>query len=204
MNFAHGLAAQLARPHGFGGHLLAGAMDLANRKPTRLAVDLLAAYDGERILDAGCGTGAALAAVRKRANVALAGVDPSREMIAAARARLGTVADLRCATIDEMAFAPASFDAILLLNVLYFSDPEGTMIAGLRQVLRVGGRLIAFVTHRETMERWPFARAGLHRLFNADELSEALVAGGFVRERVCVHEVSITRSVRGLLARATR
>ena len=38
-----------------------------------------------------------------------------------------------------------------------------------------GGRLVAYVTHRETMEHWAFARAGLHRLFDAAGLAAALL-----------------------------
>jgi SAM-dependent methyltransferase len=204
MGFAHRLAGQLARPHGFAGRALGDAMDIANRRPTRLALDALMPRTGERILDAGCGTGAALDALRGRADVAVAGVDPSSTMIAAARRRLGTCADLHTVSIGEMPFAEASFDAVLLLNVLYFSDAEGRMVADLHRVLKPGGRLIAYVTHRATMERWRFAQAGFHRLFDEVELAGALASGGFVQDRISVQEVQVTRSVRGLLARATR
>ena len=125
-------------------------------------------------------------------------------MIAAARKRLGLTAHLHAVAIEGMPFAPESFDAALLLNVLYFADPEGRMVESLHRILKPGGRLVAYVTHRETMERWPFARAGFHRLFDAASLAAALVQGGFVPGRICVQEVQLTRSVKGLLARASR
>jgi len=204
MGFAERLAGQLARPHGFAGRVVGGAMDFANRRPTRLALDLLATCDGECVLDAGCGTGAALAELARRADLTLAGIDPSPAMIGSASRRRGLSADLRFAAIEDMPFDAASFDAALLLNVLYFCDPESRMIARLREVLKPGGRLVVYVTHRATMERWPFARAGVHRLFDARGLAAALELGGFVPERISVQEVQVTRSVRGLLARAVR
>ncbi|MBO9602711.1 MAG: class I SAM-dependent methyltransferase [Novosphingobium sp.] len=206
MVLARSLARQLARPRGIAGRLLGGAMDKANRRPTELALDLLSPRDGEAILDAGCGTGAAMAGAIERADVHVTGLDPSAEMIAAARRRLSgwRWAELDQAPIEDMPFADESFDGILLLNVLYFSGPDGDMIANLHRVLKPGGRLVVYVTHRDTMERWPFARAGYHRLFDAPKLFGVIRQGGFCADRISVREVPIARSVRGLLARATR
>ena len=202
MGLARRFAEQLAHPQGAGGLLLGGAMDIANRKPTRLAVDLLDPQDGERILDAGCGTGAALAAMLRRARCAVTGVDPSDTMLASARRRLGARAELVRARLQELPLDDGTFDAALLLNVLYFCDSESHMVANLRRVLKPGGRLVVYVTHRDTMQAWPFAHEGLHRLFDAKDLTDALVRGGFARERICVHEIAVTRSVSGLLAYA--
>src|SRR6478752_5362073 len=126
MGFSYMLARQLARPHGLSGRLLGRAMDAANRRPVELAIDLLQPQEGEMILDAGCGTGAALAAAAARADVHLSGIDPSPTMIAAARRRLGPWAELDRVAIDEMPFADATFDAILLLNVLYFAGSDAS------------------------------------------------------------------------------
>ncbi|MCB2073408.1 MAG: class I SAM-dependent methyltransferase [Novosphingobium sp.] len=204
MGLARRFAEQLARPQGVGGRLLGSAMDIANRKPTQLAVDMLAPQDGEHILDAGCGTGAGLAEVLRRADCAVTGIDPSDTMLASARRRLGPSAHLVRAGLEALSFPDGTFDAALLLNVLYFCDEDGRMTANLRRVLRPGGRLVAYVTHRDTMLDWPFAQEGLHRLFDRDRLIDALAAGGFARDRICVQETSITRSVRGLIACAER
>lgn len=201
--FARALAEQLARPHGMAGQWLGKAMDIANRRPTRLAVDRLAPRPGERVLDAGCGTGAAIMEVLRRApSCRVTGIDPSPAMVAAAGRRLGRRADLLRVGLEELPFADGSFDAALALNMLYFCDAEGRMLASLKRALRPGGRLVVYVTHRATMESWPFVRAGLHRLFDAEELAAALTDGGFARHRICVQEVPILHSVRGLLATA--
>ena len=57
-----------------------------------------------RILDVGCGTGALLAALHaSRPGLELAGIDPCREMLEVARARLDASADLRKAAEREEA-----------------------------------------------------------------------------------------------------
>lgn len=204
MDLSRALAEQLARPSGRAGRWLGGAMDVANRRPTQLAVDLLAPMDGERILDAGCGTGAAIAQVLHRADCRMTGVDRSESMLVAARRRLGWRARLHCAAIEDLPLAAGTFDAVLALNVFYFADPEGRMLASLARVLRPGGRLVAYVTHRDTMQDWRFARRGLHRLYDEAALVDAIVAGGFARADISVHAVPVTRSVKGLLALARR
>ena len=204
MNLARRFAQQLARPTGVAGRLIGSAMDVANRRPTRLALDLLAARPGERVLDAGCGTGAALAALLAQTDVTASGVDPSRTMLATARRRLGPDVDLTAVAIEALPHADGAFDAVLALNVLYFASHDGAMIRQLHRVLRPGGRLVAYVTHRDSMVQWPFARQGVHRLYDGAELASALAEGGFAPGRICVQEAAITASVTGLLASAVK
>jgi len=204
MALARRFAAQLAQPRGLAGRWLGRAMDLANARATRRAVELLQPHDGEVILDAGCGTGAALAEVRRHARCAVFGVDRSEAMIAAASRRLGCTAKLEVGSLEAAWPATARADGVLLLNVLYFAGADGAMVRALHDRLRPGGRLVVYVTHRATMERWPFARSGLHRLFDAGELAQALVDGGFARARVKVHEEPVGGRARGLFGIAQR
>ncbi|MGD9665702.1 MAG: class I SAM-dependent methyltransferase [Novosphingobium sp.] len=197
-------AEQLARPRGAGGRMLGKVMDLANRKPVRRAIDLLEPQDGQNILDAGCGTGEALAQVLRRAPCTVTGVDPSSTMLAATRSRLGSQAILMNTTIEQASLAPASFDAALALNVLYFCGADGGMLKAIHRALRPGGRFVAYVTHRDTMERWPFVSAGLHRLYTENELRMVLEKNGFAPEGIAVHSAPVTRGVRGIWALAIR
>ena len=209
MALARRVAEQLARPHGKAGRMLGSLMDLANSKPTRLAIDLLAPRAGERVLDAGCGTGAAMLRLLRRAPCRVTGIDASHAMLNRAEKRIkahqrkGRAALLR-SSIEDMPFDDESFDAVLALNVLYFCDVQGSMLANLARVLAPGGRLVAYVTHRDTMENWPFARAGIHRLFDRTDLSRLFEAAGFASDRIAVHEIALTRSITGLLAHAER
>lgn len=204
MAIANLLARQLARPSGAAGRMLGALMDVANGKPLRLAVDRLAPAADETILDAGCGTGAAMAEMLRRAPCRVSGVDASDTMLTVARRRLGPDAMLVEASLESLPFPGESFDAVLALNVLYFNDDANAMLRSLRAVLRPGGRLVAYVTDAASMADWSFTRAGLHRLYDADALRAAFVDAGFASDRCDVHEVSITRRVRGLVAQAWR
>ena len=180
-------------------------MDLANRQPVSLALDLLDAKPGEHILDIGCGTGAATERLLRRTACRFTGVDRSPTMLLRARQRRygDGGASFQLASLGGLPFAPASFDAALALNMLYFCDEAGSMLADLKRVLRPGGRMVAYVTHRETMAKWPFVSPATHRLYDAAQLTDALIAGGFAREQIAVHERPINRHVRGLLALAS-
>lgn len=78
------------------------------------------------------------------------------------------------------------------------------MVAALRESLRHGGRLVAYVTHRHAMERWRFAHSGLHRLYDVSGLEDALVEGGFARASISVKDLAVAPGIRGLVARAER
>jgi ubiquinone/menaquinone biosynthesis C-methylase UbiE len=204
MALSDSFARQLARPHGWAGRMLGGAMDFANRKPMRLALEYLLPRNGEALLDVGCGTGMALKSVAGQARCTLYGVDPSRTMLIAAASRLRSDAVLVEGELGALPFPDEAFDAALALNMLYFCDGEGAMLADLHRVLRPGGRLVAYVTHRNSMENWAFVRAGHHRLYDEGELRHALVQGGFAFDTIVIHEANVGPSVRGLFAIAWR
>nr|WP_087574394.1 methyltransferase domain-containing protein [Sphingomonas sp. CDS-1] len=204
MSFAGSLARQLAHPRGSSGRLLGSAMDVLNRRPMRLALDMLAIRPGEDVLDAGCGTGAALAEMRWAGPASLTGIDRSDVMLNMAHRSLGGTATLIAGDLGALPLEDRSMDAALALNILYFDGSDHGFVRELHRVLRPGGRMVAYVTHRGTMEGWAFAREGLHRLYEAGDLRAALIAGGFAETEVEVHEVAVTRSVRGLIGRARR
>jgi ubiquinone/menaquinone biosynthesis C-methylase UbiE len=106
---------------------------------------------GEKVLDIGCGTGAATLAAAEAvgARGRAVGVDMAAEMMARARrkARERGLANVVFAPADaeRLPFAPASFDAVVSAASMFFlSDP----VAGLRawrRVIRPGGRLAFYV-----------------------------------------------------------
>lgn len=204
MGFARMLGEQLAHPNGLVGRALGAVMDVVNRQPTRLALDLLCPLPGERILDVGCGTGQAMQLLGL-SRCQVTGIDPSQTMLRAAHRRIAR----QCGGIDTrlvhgvmgaLPFTAGSFDAALALNVLYFCDSEGAMLADLKRCLRPGGRLVVYVTHRATMRNWAFVRHGTHRLFDEQQLAATIATGGFDPGSIAVHRVNVTRTVIGLLA----
>lgn len=179
-------------------------MDLANERPMRLALEALHPKQGEIILDAGCGPGTALRALSRTTDCRLFGLDHSEAMIAEAKRRLRERAVLETGEIEHLPRSWPPFDAILAMNVLYFAQDDGLMVAALRRALRRGGRLVAYVTDRQTMERWAFASAGYHRLFDRHDLEYLLVQGGFGRASISIKDYALAPSIRGLIAHAER
>jgi SAM-dependent methyltransferase len=102
---------------------------------------------GRRILDAGCGAGPLLAALRDRGAI-VTGFDKSAGMLEQARQRLGDDADLQVAELGRpIPFPDDTFDDVTASLVLHYLEDWGPALAELRRVLKPGGRLIASVDH---------------------------------------------------------
>lgn len=97
----------------------------------------------DRLLDIGCGTGALLYALsRTSPTVRLAGVDASREMLAVARERVGSFAELKQGWAEQIPFGDESFDVVVSTSVLHYIRDPMTALAEMLRVLRSGGRLV--------------------------------------------------------------
>lgn len=93
---------------------------------------------GQRVLDAGCGTGRFGSVL---ANIApVAGVDPDRGMLALACPRLAG----RCAqgVVEHLPFPDGAFDLTVAVTVLEFVTDPAVAVAELARVTRRGGRII--------------------------------------------------------------
>jgi len=96
---------------------------------------------GLRLLDVGCGTGHQLAEWRER-GYAVSGVDGSGEMLEHAR-RNNPGAALLEASVEQLPFSDASFDADTCIEVLrYLPDPTAC-IREMARVLEPGGVCLA-------------------------------------------------------------
>ena len=202
------LARQLSNPTGFAGRLVGRMMKLANREPTRIAVEALAIQSGEQVLDLGCGPGQAAALMLPLAMPGrVTGIDQSTTMIAQAKRD-----NRRAVTSGRMAFCVASFealpfdaacfDAVLASNVMYFWYNPSLVISEIRRVLRENGRLSIYLTSAASMQNWGFAEAGTHRLFSAEDVKAVLIDGGFAEADVSVRSVPIGKGVTGIVATA--
>lgn len=175
---AHWFGSQLSHPRGRGGWLVGQAMRVANRAPTRLALDALDVRAGHVALDLGCGPGEGVALLAARA-AHVHGVDVSDTMIAAAhRTNRAAIAQGRVTLapgrFEAIPLPDASVDRILAANAAYFWSDMAAVIGEIRRVVRPGGRLALYLTAAETMRDWTFADARTHRHFDADDLQAAL------------------------------
>jgi ubiquinone/menaquinone biosynthesis C-methylase UbiE len=97
----------------------------------------------DRLLDIGCGTGALLYALsRTSPTVRLAGMDASREMLAFARERVGSCAELKQGWAEQIPFADDSFDVVVSSSVFHYIRDPTAALAEILRVLRSGGRLV--------------------------------------------------------------
>ena len=149
------------------------------------------------ILEIGCSNGATGALALARAKCGrYCGVEFLEEPAAAARERLSEVVE---GDIEEIAlpWAPASFDALILSEVLEHLRDPWSVLARLRDLLRPGALVFAStpnVAHREIIVmllrgRWELASYGpldaTHlRWFTPSSLRAAFEGAGFVVDSV--------------------
>jgi ubiquinone/menaquinone biosynthesis C-methylase UbiE len=112
-------------------------------------LELAALQSGERVLDAGCGTGlTALRIAARHPGCAVHGIDISPKMIAAARRNSeekGLAADFRVGSITALPYPDASFDAVITNIMFHHLDLEEKRkaVSEVARVLVPGGRYIS-------------------------------------------------------------
>jgi demethylmenaquinone methyltransferase/2-methoxy-6-polyprenyl-1,4-benzoquinol methylase len=110
----------------------------------RALMDEVAPAAGQRILDVATGTGMVAAELLGRADCSIVGVDQSKEMLAAARARFandGGRVELVEGQAEELPFADESFDALTVTYLLRYVDDPPATVRELARVVRPGGKV---------------------------------------------------------------
>ena len=135
------------------------------------------------MLDIGTGTGrmAELFADRAERIVAL---DKNLEMLRVARAKLQHLPTAQIELVQgdfaDLPFADASFDTVLLHQVLHFAPDPAPVLAEAARVLRDGGRIaivdFASHDHEDLRTRHQHVRLG----FSDRQMAELLRAAGFI------------------------
>jgi len=144
--------------------------------------------DPQRILDLGCGTGEATAALKSRYPKALvAGLDIAPAMLARARRRGRLLKPLRvvCADIGSLPLAAHSADLVFSNMAAFWTrDPVG-FFAEVRRVLRPGGMFLFSTLGRGSFRQLAAAWAAVDREVEVPsfpdimEIGDALAAAGF-------------------------
>jgi ubiquinone/menaquinone biosynthesis C-methylase UbiE len=136
---------------------------------------------GKRVLDVGCGTGRLAAALHDRGS-RVWGVDPSPEMVQAARNR---GVNAKVARAEQLPFKEGWFErAVLWLTVHLLDRPRA--FAELRRVLGVDARVVIATFDPSHFDRFwlneifpSLERIDRERFPTEDELAQELVASGF-------------------------
>jgi SAM-dependent methyltransferase len=190
-------AAQLGQPHGAFGRLAMGPiLKWGNASLNAWTSSLLDIQAADRVLDLGCGPGAALAANARRTAAGFAvGLDYAAAMIQQARRRNAALvrqgrAGLARGDAAALPFADQSFTVVYAVNVIYFWPDAAGALQEIRRVLCHGGKVAIATRPRARIERLAFTRYGL-RLYGDDELARLLRAAGFTAVR------SVLQPVRG-------
>ncbi len=125
----------------------------------RTLVDDLAIAPGERVLDVGCGRGAALFPLAERVGPTgrVTGIDLSPEMVArtAADARERHLDNVEVTVMDAQkpSLPAASYDVVSVAFVVYFLAEPAAALRAWRDLLVEGGRL-GLTTFAQVDEQW--------------------------------------------------
>ena len=153
---------------------------------------LLELRPGERLLDIGCGSGW-FGDRCHRHGIDVWAMDIGRSGVAGAKTRFPQAATYQVGDLYFLPFAAASFDAVVLSEVVEHLEDIDAALAEARRVLRPGGRLLVSVPYRETIvdhlcihcNQLTPANAHLHRF------DEATLAAHFRRQKFAIREVHL-------------
>lgn len=178
--------------------LLFNEADMAFRRRARILMDYLELRDGDRVIDLGCGFGFYLMVMNRLRSVELYGFDQELERLQRAHSEVEAARVIQ-GDLYDLPFEPASFDKVLLSEVLEHLERDSEALRAIYRLLRPGGVLAISVPHDSYPFWWdPINRSltGLGgqpirsgpivgiwtnhvRLYQPPDLSELLTAAGF-------------------------
>ena len=152
-----------------------------------------AALAGLAVLDIGCGAGI-LAEPLARMGAAVTAIDPSREMIEAAKhhaGESGLAIDYRATTAEALGRSRQRFDVVVALEVVEHTADVGAFVGAAAALVKPGGLLIASTLNR-TLKSFLYAIVGVEyilgwlprgthaydKLVTPSELAAAIRAAG--------------------------
>jgi len=135
--------------------------------------------------DLGCGTGQIAATLAPFVRQVVA-VESSRAMLAAARRRLGELAnvDLRRGDLEALPLDDGALDAAVICLVLHHLPDPGAVLREAARALRPGGRLLVIDMARHGREEYRQQMGHVWLGFEPSQLDPWLAEAGFERGRL--------------------
>ncbi len=170
-----------------GSRFLMGVTGPRAEEEHRIALEMLSASPGDRVLDVACGPGNFTRDFAQAAGEGLVvGIDASPTMLGVAvrDTDAANVAYVRADACD-LPFRDASFDAVCCFAALYLIEEPMRALGEIVRVLAPGGRVALLSSCSRGPLPAPAANAVVRplsgvRVFGRDELTGALVDGGLV------------------------
>ncbi len=139
---------------------------ILHRKPASnlLVVELAALTSGDRVLDIGCGPGAAVRGAAPLVEEAV-GADPSGRMLHLAHRRSRRIPNVRYvqAPAHHLPFEDDLFTAVWTIHSMHHWGDEEAGISEAHRVLGSGGRFLV-VERIDPGKPWGVDAAGIHRI----------------------------------------
>jgi ubiquinone/menaquinone biosynthesis C-methylase UbiE len=136
---------------------------------------------GGDVLELACGAGVGLGLLAQAARSVTAGdIDPGNLRFAQESYR--EAGNIRLQTLDacQLSFPEASFDVVIIFEAIYYLPDLEAFFAGVRRVLRPGGKLLISSVNREWHGFNPSMRSV--RYYSLSELRELVTQHGFACE----------------------
>ena len=150
-----------------------------------------------RVLEIGCGTGNYIHALHAHCGCTCWGIDPSREMLAVARSRGGSV-QFSQGSAEAIDLPPTSFDLVFSVDVIHHVTDRPAYYNQARRVLAPGGRICTvtdsawIIRHRQPLSTYfpETVEPELARYPRISSLCEMMSQAGFVE----IEETSVESS----------
>jgi ubiquinone/menaquinone biosynthesis C-methylase UbiE len=173
------LMRMFGRPQGVLGRLGGVIMARVNRDAASQVIGVLDLQPDDRVVEIGFGPGVAIALLTERVSGgAIAGVDPSPDMLGQAQARNAAAieagkVDLRLGVVARLPFPDAAFDKAFTINSMQVWPDAGAGLREIHRVLRRGGVIaLAFTVNSGQ------ARRGVAEMLSAAGFAQPQIRDG--------------------------
>lgn len=166
---------------------------------------LLPDFKDKRVLDIGCGYGWHCIYAMEQGAASVVGIDLSEKMLEVAREKTQfSQVEYRCMAMEDMDFAPQSFDVVLSSLAFHYAADFDMIVKKVFDFLKPGGEFIFSVEHpvftAQGSQDWHYAQSGEIMHFPVDRyFDQGKRTANFLGEAVVKYHKTLTTYVNALL-----